>query len=368
MNAPWSDNIPADWDGIPLKYLTEIRTGGTPDRSEDSYWGGDIPWVSSKDMVSEEIDDAQEYITEEAVESTSTAIVPKETLLIVSRSGILKHTIPVAVTTKKVAINQDIRAYVPQEDRILIRFLRDVILGHEQSLLKLWRQQGATVQSLNSLSVSETEFPVPPKDVQQDIIDYCSDAVSAIDQSISAVNSLKRNLDEKRVTQIWKEVTHSKPTDKERYETDIPWLGMIPEDWGVTKIGWKYDIQLGKMLDESEIDGDSLEPYLRNKDVQWWEISTEDLPQMDFTEQEKSKYQLKEGDILVCEGGEAGRSAIWEGSDQDIFYQKALHRVRPKNNNQIPEFFCFFMEFAVKRDIFSSKTNQSTIEHLQLKN
>ncbi|WP_342766105.1 restriction endonuclease subunit S [Halorubrum sp. SD626R] len=188
--------------------------------------------------------------------------------------------------------------------------------------------------------------------------------MSAIDQSISAVNSLKKSLDEKRVTQIWEEITHSKPTDKERYETEIPWLGMIPEDWGVAKIGWKYDIQLGKMLDESEIVGDNLEPYLRNKDVQWWEINTEDLPQMDFTEQEKSKYQLKEGDILVCEGGEAGRSAIWEGSDQEILYQKALHRVRPRNSEQVPEFFCYFMEFAVKKDIFSSKTNQSTIEHV----
>ncbi|TKX80693.1 hypothetical protein EXE53_08570 [Halorubrum sp. SD626R] len=75
MNAPWKDNIPTDWDSIPLKYLTDIRTGGTPDRSEDSYWDGDIPWVSSKDMISEEIDDAEEYITEEAAENTSTALL-----------------------------------------------------------------------------------------------------------------------------------------------------------------------------------------------------------------------------------------------------------------------------------------------------
>jgi type I restriction enzyme S subunit len=141
-------------------------------------------------------------------------------------------------------------------------------------------------------------------------------------------------------------------------------LGTIPENWGVAKIGWEYDIQLGKMLDESEITGDNLKPYLRNKDVQWWEINTDDLPQMDFTEREQSKYQLQEGDILVCEGGEGGRSAVWRGSDDEIYYQKALHRVRTQNSEQVPEFFCYFMEFAVKQNLFSSKANQSTIEHV----
>jgi type I restriction enzyme S subunit len=119
------------------------------------------------------------------------------------------------------------------------------------------------------------------------------------------------------------------------------------------------------MLDESQITGDHLAPYLRNKDVQWWTINTENLPRMDFSEAERLKYRLKPGDVLVCEGGEAGRSAVWKGDEgTEIFYQKALHRVRPKNSEQSPEYFCYFMEFAVKEGLFSSRANQSTIEHV----
>ncbi|MBX0296995.1 restriction endonuclease subunit S [Haloarcula nitratireducens] len=364
MKTPWEEEIPEEWDTIPLKYLMDIRTGGTPSRSKDNFWDGKIPWVSSKDMVSKNIGDAEEYISHDAVEQSSAELVPKGSLLIVSRSGILEHTIPVAVTTDKVAINQDIRAYIPREDIISSKYICNVITGFEQPLLEMWKQQGATVQSLNSVAVAETKFPVPSKQQQNLITDFCSENSIYISSAIDAADSLKEALKQRRIAKIWEEVTHSGSKNSGRKETNLPWLGTIPNDWMVTKIGWIYDIQLGKMLDESEISGDDLAPYLRNKDVQWWSINTDNLPEMDFSESEQSKYQLKNGDVLVCEGGEAGRSAVWREDDDEIFYQKALHRVRPTNSDQVPEFFCYFMEFAVKEGLFSSRANQSTIEHV----
>lgn len=366
MNTPWEDDIPSEWGTIPLKYLMSIRTGGTPRRSEEAFWGGEVPWISSKDMRKEEIGDAEEYITQEAVEQSSAEIVPKGSLLMVSRSGILEHTIPVAVTTDQVAINQDIRAYIPKDNTIHPRYIRNLITGFEESLLEIWKQQGATVQSLNSGAVAETGFPVPPIEEQKAIIDLCSAKSQKINAAIDSTNSLKEALKEKRITKIWEEVTHTGNESSGGKNTNIPWLGTIPDNWEVTKIGWVYDIKLGKMLDESEITGDNLAPYLRNKDVQWWNINTGNLPRMDFTESERSKYQLKDGDVLVCEGGEAGRSAVWrDNNDKNgIFYQKALHRVRPMEPEQSPEFFCYFMEFAVKEGLFSSRANQNTIEHV----
>jgi type I restriction enzyme S subunit len=364
MNTPWEDDIPSEWDTIPLKYLMDIQTGGTPRRSNESFWGGEIPWASSKDMRADEIGDAEEYITQEAVEQSSTEVVPEGSLLMVSRSGILDHTIPVAVTTDRVAINQDIRAYIPRDDTVLPRYIRDIVTGFEQPLLEIWRQQGATVQSLNSDAVADTEFPIPSKEVQDSIVKFCSSKSDKVDSAIGTAESLVESLKQRRVTKIWMEVTHSGSEPSEGKHTNIPWLGIIPNSWEVTKIGWIYDIQLGKMLDESEITGDNLAPYLRNKDVQWWSINTQNLPKMDFSERERSKYQLEAGDVLVCEGGEAGRSAVWRGDDDEIFYQKALHRVRPMNPDQMPEFFCYFMEFAVKEGLFSSRANQNTIEHV----
>lgn len=142
------------------------------------------------------------------------------------------------------------------------------------------------------------------------------------------------------------------------------WAEGLPANWDLSKVVWHYDVQLGKQLKEEEIEGDHLAPYLRNQDVQWWEINTDDLPKMDFYPEERQKYELIDGDILVCEGGEVGRSAVWGEDEMECYFQKALHRVRPYSNEYDSRYFCYFMEFGKKSGVFSAGTNQSTIEHL----
>ncbi|MFC6771197.1 restriction endonuclease subunit S [Halorubrum pallidum] len=149
-----------------------------------------------------------------------------------------------------------------------------------------------------------------------------------------------------------------------RSKSKPEWIAGLPEDWELSKVLWHYDVQLGKQLKEDEIEGDHLAPYLRNQDVQWWEVNTEDLPKMDFHPRERSKYELHQGDVLVCEGGEVGRSAVWDEENMECYFQKALHRVRPHSSEYDPRFFCYFMEFGKKSGLFSAGTNQSTIEHL----
>lgn len=146
--------------------------------------------------------------------------------------------------------------------------------------------------------------------------------------------------------------------------TSPDWAQDLPEDWTLGKVGWHYDVQLGKKLNEEEIEGDHLAPYLRNQDVQWWDINTDDLAEMDFYPSERKKFELQPGDILVCEGGEAGRCAVWTEEEMDCFFQMALHRVRPRSDDYDPRFFCYFMEFAKKAGILSAGANRSTIEHL----
>ena len=142
------------------------------------------------------------------------------------------------------------------------------------------------------------------------------------------------------------------------------WIDELPTDWEMSKVVWHFDVQLGKQLKEDDIEGDHLAPYLRNQDIQWWDVNTEDLPEMDFYPDEREKYKLNPGDILVCEGGDAGRSAIWKNKDMECYFQKALHRVRPHSDDYDPRYFCYFMEFAKKSGILSADANQSTIEHL----
>ena len=119
------------------------------------------------------------------------------------------------------------------------------------------------------------------------------------------------------------------------------------------------------MLDTSQIKGDTLYPYIRNTDVQWREINVNDLPEMDFDESDKIKFSLRKGDILICEGGDVGRSAVWNGLLKECYYQKALHRLRPYSTDvALPEYFLYFLEYANKNNIFIAGVEKATIYHL----
>jgi type I restriction enzyme, S subunit len=112
---------------------------------------------------------------------------------------------------------------------------------------------------------------------------------------------------------------------------------MIKTNWERKKIGELFDVQLGKMLNEKAKQGD-LYPYLANFNVRWGTFDLTKLNMMHFNENEKRKFSLKYGDLLMCEGGEIGRCAVWNKLDENIYYQKALHRLRPLYECVVSEF------------------------------
>ena len=142
-------------------------------------------------------------------------------------------------------------------------------------------------------------------------------------------------------------------------------IGLVPKSWEVVKLGDLFDTQLGKMLSQKARTGDDPKLYLRNKNVQWGAIDTTDLLSMDFNERERGKFILVPGDLLVCEGGEPGRAAIWNGAVKECYYQKALHRLRPKSDTISNEFLAHWLEFALRyQDLYGVAGASSTIAHL----
>jgi type I restriction enzyme, S subunit len=141
--------VPLWWAEAPLSDIGEWRGGTTPTKSNPAYWlHGDVPWVSPKDMKSEVIDDSEDKITTRALEERAARTVPAGSLLVVTRSGILRHSIPVAVTAVEVAINQDIKALVPARG-IDPSFIAGQIRWCEPNLLAQTAKAGTTVDSLD---------------------------------------------------------------------------------------------------------------------------------------------------------------------------------------------------------------------------
>ena len=137
----------------------------------------------------------------------------------------------------------------------------------------------------------------------------------------------------------------------------------LPKGWAQVLLGEVCTTQLGRMLSARRETGLSSKPYLRNRDVQWGRINVSDLPVMDFGTRDAEKFLLRPGDVLVCEGGEVGRAAIWSGQLAECYYQKALHRVRP-SANLLPEFLVYILEYYAKTRKLEAYISGSTIAHL----
>ena len=114
-----------------------------------------------------------------------------------------------------------------------------------------------------------------------------------------------------------------------RRKISVPDTGSfeLPESWAWVNVGAVANSRLGKMLDKAKNKG-TPRKYLRNINVRWFDFDLSDLLEMRFEDSELPEFSLQRGDVLICEGGEPGRAAVWDDRQTDIYFQKAIHRVR----------------------------------------
>lgn len=168
----WLGEIPARWEVKKLKYLLkDIRGGGTPSTDNPEYWLGNIPWVSPKDMKVPLIETTEDYVSEKAIIESSTQLIEPNQLLLVVRSGILKHTLPLAINLVPVTLNQDMKALYTNE-LISVSYLYWLFYGLAGLILNWCKKNGATVDSLDMEAFLNFSLAIPPLEEQNKIIDY----------------------------------------------------------------------------------------------------------------------------------------------------------------------------------------------------
>ncbi len=139
-------------------------------------------------------------------------------------------------------------------------------------------------------------------------------------------------------------------------------VGVIPEEWEISTVGREFSVQLGKMLDAERNVGVA-KPYLGNRAVQWDRIDIDNLPTVPMTRSDLERFRLQRGDLLVCEGGEVGRAAIWDGPLEECYYQKALHRLRPLGDF-CPRLMVAILQQWSARGLLANFVTQTSIAHL----
>ena len=123
-------------------------------------------------------------------------------------------------------------------------------------------------------------------------------------------------------------------------------IGQFPNNWGINIIEEVFQIKQGKQLSAKYRHGENEFSFLRTSNVLWGKLDLSKLDKMNFTEDEREKLALNTNDLLVCEGGEIGRTAIWKGEVCNCYYQNHIHRLRAKTDSVCEDFFMYWMMYG----------------------
>lgn len=292
-------DLPSGWANASLADLGVWCGGGTPSKSKSEFWiGGTIPWVSPKDMKVPLIADAEDHITEAAVSASATNVVPVGSVLAVTRSGILRRTFPVAVTTSAVAINQDLKALKPI-DGINPKYVAYYLRRDEQSILHDCSKDGTTVDSIDFPALLKREIPIAPYAEQERIVAAIEEQFSRHDAGVGGLQLVQQNLKRMRAAVLQAAATGLLDS-ADRLTPRRP----LGEALSFLDQGWSPRCENTPAEDEDH----------------WGVIKTTAVQAMHFDESANKRlpntlsprpdYELRPGDLLITRAGPRARAGV----------------------------------------------------------
>jgi len=347
--------IPVGWTIRCFADIADYKAGRTPARANTDYWTEDddgVPWVTIADMSDFGIvSDTKERISKIAFDRVFRGqIVPVGTLIMS-----FKLTIGRVATLGIDALhNEAIIAIFPKKD-IDQRYLGYFLSQVDYNLLQDRQVKGNT---LNREKIDRIEVWVPPL-AEQTAIANVLEVVQKAKEIEAKCKQTAQKLKLSVMRVLFKQGLRNEP----QKETSI---GSIPESWHLESIGNLFQIVQGLSLKGNLSDDDQGAPFLRTSNVYWGRIELNSISRMHASAEIIGDRVLKRDDLLVCEGGEIGRAAVWNDEIKDCTFQNHLHRLRPKLATQIiPKFAMWWLEEGFcHRDIYQGAGNQTTIPNL----
>lgn len=311
--SDWLPSLPTHWKERRLKFIADFAGGGTPSKDNREFWNGDIPWVSPKDMKSFRVSNSEDHITSAGLENSSTQMVPAGSVLIVARSGILKHTIPVAINDRPVAINQDLKVVLlDKSNDLLPEYFAYLVAGNQDALLFQWKKEGATVESLELELIGDTPTPLPPLPEQRAIAAFLDRETARIDALIGHKQRLIALLEEKRQAVISHAVTKGLNPSVDMKPFGEFGVSEIPKHWTATRLKYATPcVTVGVVITPAKYYVPNGVVALRGTNVREGVIREEDL--VYFSEEGhrlNNKSKLCAGDLVAVRSGQPGTTAV----------------------------------------------------------
>jgi type I restriction enzyme S subunit len=361
--GPWP--LPEGWCWVPLGKLGSWTGGGTPSKANAAFWSnGTVPWVSPKDMKVAVIGETEDKITPAAVEGSSAKYVPQESVLMVMRSGILKHSFPVAITDRIVTLNQDLRALTPHTG-ISPNYVARYLALATNRVLEDCSKDGTTVDSIEVAALARLRVPLAPLAEQRRIVARVDALFAEIAEGEVALAEARKGLDTFRrallksavtgeLTKDWRaanpatETGHDLLADIGKRRAGVPKararraanarlldtsiLSRIPEGWRWATIRELADVIGGLTKNPDREKMTDRVPYLRVANVQTGCLDLSEVKEIGVTIEDRQRASLEAGDLLIVEGNgsidQIGRCAIWNGEIAECVHQNHIIKAR----------------------------------------
>ena len=244
------------------------------------YWNGDIPWFSSKDIKSFDLESSQDHITKIAVTNSATRVVDAGTILLVGRSGILAHTLPIGIVRQPSAFNQDIRAIVP-EPAFDSEFIAIYLKALQPIIIKDGVKRGPTVHSLEAGYIENVEIPVFPIDQQRRIAATLKAQLAEVETTRRAVKEQLRELSllpSRIINDVFNEI-NGEPTTLDEILVEI---------------------QTGKSFQTAEtLAGPDELGVLKVSAVTWTEFRPDEAKALRVVYDPAESHKVKNGDFII---------------------------------------------------------------------
>jgi type I restriction enzyme S subunit len=358
----WIGNVPQEWRVSKFKYVSKLYTGNSLNDGQKILFESEdenhIPYISSKDIDLNTQTVNYNNGLRIPKENNLFKVSPKDSFLLCVEGGSSGRKM-VYLDREVCFVNKLCSFKSVENTRFQYYFIQSSNFQQKFKLSLSGLIGGVSISTLRDI-----ELVLPSLEEQFQIVQFLDKKTELIDKLVSTKEQKIDLLKHQRISLIKDVITKGLNSNLEMRDSGIEWIGEIPKHWTVLPLKYFGLITLGKMLTPEERDGYILKPYLRSQNIQIDKVDISDIKEMWFSENELQKLRLQKGDLLINEGGDVGRTSIWNEELEECYFQNSVNRVRFNQKTDSIYYFLYQSHLFHNVGYYTSYVNGVSISHL----